>query len=57
MLSRSNHWSENSTTTDYSNQQLQHMKEDELHHATPKGPVMLAMKLSSRIITKSVYWL
>jgi ubiquinone biosynthesis monooxygenase Coq7 len=45
---------------------LEQMKEDEQHHATQAleaggaalpGPIRLAMKLSSKLMTKSVYWL
>jgi len=45
---------------------IQQMKEDELHHATLAlegggailpGPIKLAMKLCSKVMTKSVYWL
>jgi len=45
---------------------LEQMKEDELQHATQAleaggaslpGPIRLAMKLSSKLMTKSVYWL
>ena len=45
---------------------LEQMKEDELHHATVAlegggaplpGPIKLAMKLTSKVMTKTVYWL
>ncbi|MES9966493.1 MAG: 2-polyprenyl-3-methyl-6-methoxy-1,4-benzoquinone monooxygenase [Sedimenticola sp.] len=45
---------------------LEQMREDELHHATVAlehggaelpGPIKLAMKLTSKVMTRSVYWL
>jgi ubiquinone biosynthesis monooxygenase Coq7 len=45
---------------------LMQMREDELHHATVAlegggaalpGPIKLAMKLSSKVMTQSVYWI
>jgi ubiquinone biosynthesis monooxygenase Coq7 len=45
---------------------LEQMKEDEIHHATVAleaggaelpGPIKLAMKLTSKLMTKSVYYL